>query len=898
MKNYFTIALFVLISCVQMSYADDFKRKIVKVDLAEVETETIADFQRLGLDVLTVYPEEQAAEVVIHSAAELKKIAELGLTRKIIIDDIDSYAETLRQQDYLDHFHTYSQMLTELQDVQAAHPDIARLYDIGDSWEKTRGVADRDIWAMKISDNVEQEEPFECEVLYIANHHAREIITPEILLYFINYLVDNYGVDPKVTDIVNNRQLWLIPMMNPDGHEYVFTTDMWWRKNRRDNGDGYYGVDLNRNWGYMWGLDDQGSSPYSWSSTYRGTEAFSEPETRAVRDLTLAHRFIISLSYHSYSRLYLFPWGYVQQRTPDHATFLEIADSMAAYNGYRPEMGWQLYLVNGDSDDWLYGEQEQKNKIFAFTPEVGTQFHPDTSVIMKEILENLGPNLFVAYAADRYSPLHQISHTPLKDTEDPAGPYPVTLTIKPFCVRLDTMNLFLFYNTTGMAPFDSLALSPADTADEYQAAIPGFGDGVTIFYYFSTMDMIGRKVAAPGNAPDSLYSFTVQADTIAPKIAHTPLEDQCQYLDNFVITATISDNIGISGASLQYRTNYGEIVEVAFTRKVGTDIYEATIPAGLDSGSVVEYKIVAVDQAHVPNQATAPVSGFYQFEIIDHFIFTFENNDDNFTASDPGWEWGTPQSGPDSAHSGSNVWATNLAGNYADNSLIFLESPSINLKNFPLARLEFYHYYDFESDIGKYWDGGNVEISDDDGQNWHLLEPALSYPCDNIYALQQPGFGAKSQGWGFAEFDLNAYLGKQIKFRFQFGSDAENNRPGWYLDDIAIRPRVVTAIETDKTATRNDLPQQFWLGQNYPNPFNPETKIQFHLAKDGWVSLKIYNTLGQVVTTLADEHKPAGKYVLTWNGANDLGKKVAAGIYFYVIKSGSFQQTQKMILLP
>ncbi|UCE04366.1 MAG: immune inhibitor A, partial [bacterium] len=819
------------------------------------------------------------------------------LAKEIILDDIDGYAESLLQQDYLDNFRTYDQMLTELQTIEAAHPDIAKLYDIGDSWEKDKGHADRDIWALKISDNVEQEEEFECEVLYIALHHAREIITPEILMYFINYLVDNYGIDKKVTFIVNNRQLWLIPMMNPDGHHYVFTTDLWWRKNRRDNGDGTYGVDLNRNWGYAWGYDDLGSSPYTSSETYRGPGPFSELETQAVRDLALAHNFIISISYHSYGQLYLFPWGYIRQSSPDHQTFLEIADSMAAYNGYTPQMGWQLYLVNGDSDDWLYGEQTQKNKIYAFTPEVGTQFHPDTSTIMKEILENLGPNLYVAYVADQYSPKPQIVHTPLKDTEDAIGPYRLISIITPFCIRLDTTNLFVCFNTTGVPPFDSLALTPTGNPDEYSAEIPGLGDNIIIYYYLSAQDEISRFVYSPPKAPDTLYSFAVRPDTIAPEIVHTPLEDQCQYLERFLITAEITDNMGIADVYLLYRQNGGELDTVQMAVDTTSTICQAYIqPTTLDSGDVIEYKIVVKDQATIPNLTTHPDSGFHIFNIIDHIIFTFEQNNGNFCKSDPGWEWGIPYSGPDSAYSGVNVWATNLDGNYDDNSQIYLDSPIINLKNFPYAKLEFYHYYDFESDVGKYWDGGNVKVSEDNGQTWSILTPTSDYPCDNIFALGEVGYGAQSDDWINAEFDLSSYLGKEINIRFHFGSDAETNRAGWYVDDIAIKPELATMVQEEE---RNRwLPTEYSLSQNYPNPFNPETTIKYQIVKDGWITLRIYNLLGQIVYTLVDEHQKAGKYNINWDGKDNWGKQVTAGIYFYSIKSGSFHKSKKMILLP
>ncbi|HEX9970966.1 MAG TPA: M14 family metallopeptidase, partial [bacterium] len=342
-------------------------------------------------------------------------IQQLGFTSESIIEDLSAFEEQLRASNYFDPFHSYEETVQEMQQFQNDHPDIAKMQSLGKSWE------DRDIWALKISDNVAVEEANEAEALFMANIHAREMITPEIIMFFMHWLIDNYNTDPRATYLVNNRQLWLIPTTNPDGRVYVFTGNYsggsWqsgpiaWRKNKRDNNgnnqfDSYYdGVDLNRNFGYMWGLDS-GSGSYPSDETYRGPESFSEPESQAIKNFVQSHRFVISLSYHSYGRWWIFPWGYTNFNpdTPDHAQFIALADSCIAYNGYTSANGDDFdYLVSGDTDDWLYGDQTTKNKIFAFTPEVGSSsqgaFWPDTSLIPQLIEENMGPNIFLAYAA-------------------------------------------------------------------------------------------------------------------------------------------------------------------------------------------------------------------------------------------------------------------------------------------------------------------------------------------------------------------------------------------------------------------------------------------------------------------------------------------------------------------
>jgi len=177
-------------------------------------------------------------------------------------------------------YHSYQQIDYELHEIENNYHDIAKVFSIG---ETTEG---RNIWAIKISDNV-SENKSETGVLIVGCHHAREWISVEIPLYLAKYLTDNYSTDCKVNELVDNTEIWIVPMLNPDGHEYSRTTYRLWRKNRRNNGDGSFGVDLNRNYGYKWG--GAGSSGDTFSDVYRGPSEFSEPETQAIRDLIISH---------------------------------------------------------------------------------------------------------------------------------------------------------------------------------------------------------------------------------------------------------------------------------------------------------------------------------------------------------------------------------------------------------------------------------------------------------------------------------------------------------------------------------------------------------------------------------------------------------------------------------
>ena len=324
----------ILLIIVLTSHSYGGNVSFIRIDFDKNSRKQVQEIQSLEVDI-TYYNGKQGFLEAIVSPEQHKALIKMGLNSTPIIDDLGAYVEQLRNEDYFSHFHTVDEMLREMQQIVAEHPGIACLHDIGDSYNKANNLDGYEIWALKISDHVELEDSTEADALFMANMHAREIITPEIIMYFMHYLCDNYSSDPYVTHLVNNRELWLIPTFNPDGHEYVLSGDIAyagqygsgdpiiWRKNMRDNDlDGEFnyssdGVDLNRNFGYQWGFNNRGSSPSPWTDTYRGTAAFSEPESQTIRDFVLSHHFVASLSYHSYGQLWLYPWAYKSTNLSD-----------------------------------------------------------------------------------------------------------------------------------------------------------------------------------------------------------------------------------------------------------------------------------------------------------------------------------------------------------------------------------------------------------------------------------------------------------------------------------------------------------------------------------------------------------------------------------------------------
>jgi len=371
------------------------KMQIV-VDTSALDKENLTEFFSSGLDIVTVKPDGLVH--IIATTDEYDRLISEGYDVTVVVPDLYARLVSLYGRSTglgtLDNYHSYEETVQELLAIQGDHPDITQLQVIGTS------IEGRDIYAMKVSDNAGIDEE-EAEVLFTGLHHAREPISVEICLDLLNYLTDNYGSVPEVTSLVEERETWVVPIVNPDGYEYAQNVDAYWRKNRRNNGDGTFGVDNNRNYSFRWGWDEIGSSSIPESPTYRGTAPFSEPETQAVRDLTEAHDFVITVSHHSFGNLILYPWGYVYGPTHDEDAFEGIGGALSALNGYSAgRTPIILYKVNGEFSDWEFGDTSRKSSNLGFTIETGPDFYPQGYLIPQLIQEGREHNLYLLSIAD------------------------------------------------------------------------------------------------------------------------------------------------------------------------------------------------------------------------------------------------------------------------------------------------------------------------------------------------------------------------------------------------------------------------------------------------------------------------------------------------------------------
>lgn len=369
------------------------------IELNKLNKQQYLEVARMGLDIIERH---ESSLLVVGWPRDLEKLESAAIPYEVKVGDLSKmYSSRNSASATMGGYMTFSEIVDQLDLLSLFYPWIMTTkFSIGQT------VEGREQWVVKISDNpnVDEDEP---ELFYISLIHAREPNGASALLYFMEYLLANYGTNSEVTDIVDNREIYFLAVQNPDGYVYNETTDPsgggMWRKNRRDNGGGIYGVDLNRNYGYKWGYNDLGSSGDSTSETYRGPGPFSEPETQNVRDFVLSRNFTIIRNFHTYSNLELWPWGYDRYLTDKEEFYQNAGDSMTMFNAYTPGAGWRLYPTNGESDDWAWGDTLTKPRIISFTCEIGNSvdgFWPDPSRIATLNSENLWPNLFLARIAD------------------------------------------------------------------------------------------------------------------------------------------------------------------------------------------------------------------------------------------------------------------------------------------------------------------------------------------------------------------------------------------------------------------------------------------------------------------------------------------------------------------
>lgn len=481
----------------------------------------------MDLDVWTHEPGIGPVEVHV-SPAERKRVEEAGLRFTVVDPDLmRSHAEFMaanllaNQRGLANPFDSYlplADIYTFMGNLAAARPDLCtEIPSIGNSIES------RPIRVWKITGTGAGPKP---GVFYHGLQHAREWITAPTVMYLANHLITSYDSDPCLADLVNRTEFYLAPCVNPDGYSYTWSSTRLWRKNRRNNGDGTFGVDLNRNWAYGWG--GGGSSGTTSNDTYRGTAPFSEPETTALSNFMLANPGIRAyMDYHSFSQLILWPYGNVCSAPPppDDAKFSFVGNTMQqlieSVHGQYYEAGpicTTLYQASGGSVDWAYATAGRTGFTIELRPTSsppGFELPPDQ--ILPTCEENLPAILFLSHWASDGVLLNLPDGAP---TQLSAGqPTVITVSLSGAQETIVPGSALLYYRLNPSDPFTPVPLV-LQSGTTYTGTIPAAACGQTAQFYFTASGNGGFVAVQPCGAPASLYSAPV-LNIPAPQVAYS-----------------------------------------------------------------------------------------------------------------------------------------------------------------------------------------------------------------------------------------------------------------------------------------------------------------------------------------------------------------------------------------
>ncbi|MBI5806109.1 T9SS type A sorting domain-containing protein [candidate division TA06 bacterium] len=843
--------------------------------------EELKDILSYGrLDVLKIKP-GYGVECLADDS-ELAVLKDRGCAVDVIIDDVIAYYRKIKsgyKSDSFGPYYSYAEAVAEMNSLHAQYPSLVSAPEsLGAGWEG------RPVWAFKVS-NSPASDNGKPGVLYTGVHHAREPITVTITLGFARYLCQNYSTDPGIKTLVDNRQIWFIPVVNPDGYVFNQTySDSLWRKNRRNNGDGSYGVDVNRNYPYMWGYDNSGSSPTPSYETYRGPSAGSEPEVQAVMGLMIREGYFkTALNYHSYSNLWIYPWGYASIQAPDSSIFRDISMEIAAYNGYAYGTSWELlYNTNGDSDDWMYGEELDKPRCFAFTPEVGEDFwQADTAGIVEQFNENLIPNIMTAQAAGAYP-------VPTGKTSIAGGDGDTLAESGELLdLSLEVKNRALDAEANGITG----TLGSNDPYMEIKQAAGAFGDISALATKYNTVPFtISIDTVCPaGHAADFEVKLKDTEGSIYPGQVRLSMTGGIDTIFHNEVEAGIGDWTHSGSGDLWHITTHSSHTPSHswYCGNEGSWVYSDDMNCRLVSGPITAKRYYTLSFWHRYGLELDWDYGYVEVSTDNGATWILAGPRFNGTS---GW---TKHTIDLSAYSetirlgfrlNSDSYVTD-EGWYLDDIVVTGDTSSNRPPGKPLAVSP---------------SGGAIvpdslpylTVSNASDTNGDLLSYGFNIYSDSLLTSIYAQGKNVASGSGSTSWQLTKAL---VPGHYWWRAYAEDGKERGLFCDKAHFSYDPDGIQGDPDSRL--IPKTFFLEQGYPNPSRGRVEITYQLPRSGAVQTKIYNVSGQLVRVLEAGPKPAGYHAVRWDGRDDQGQNLGSGIYFCKLQTEGLSATQRLTVI-
>lgn len=449
-------------------------------------------------------------------ADQINAVRASGMMVRVVVDDVEPIlaAERARvaapaEGNWYADFKDWDAINIKVDEIVASRPDLVTKLTLGQS------LQGRDIVGMRIS-GPGTDKP---AVLFNAAQHAREWIAPMVPMYIAEQLIAEYDTNPVVQELVDGVEIFIVPVVNPDGYEYSWDVERFWRKNRRNNGNGTWGVDLNRNWDIDWNGGDSNSNDGN-SDVYVGTAPMSEPEVQVMAAFIASHPNLVAhIDFHSHGNMILHPWGWTLAPSPDDDIVEPLGEAMQAaiasvhgvsYASGQP--GEVLYLADGIFPDWTY----DAHGMFGYTIELrGPGFDPPPSTILPTCEENfVGVQTMMQFVLDQPG-VNFTFPQGLPDYINSDTPTSTTVEITPvFAGPVMPGTPSLHARVAGESNYTAYGLTNLGN-DTYGVTFPTIPCNETLEYYFDTDTQDGGTYASPEDAPATIYTAdSVEINTI------------------------------------------------------------------------------------------------------------------------------------------------------------------------------------------------------------------------------------------------------------------------------------------------------------------------------------------------------------------------------------------------